>query len=107
MSLTPPPHARRSRPWAAAVAVALALAVATALLTGLAGGLARAGVVVPGGGAWLGPAVAGHALLMVCAFMGTVIGIERAVAVRHPLAFAGPLASGGACLLYTSDAADE
>lgn len=96
MSLTPPPHARRSRPWAAAVALALALAVATGLLTGLAGGLARAGVAVPGGATWLGPAVAAHALLMVCAFMGTVIGIERAVAVRHPLAFAGPLASGAA-----------
>jgi hypothetical protein len=28
---------------------------------------------------------------MICAFMGTVIGLERAVAVKHPLAFLGPL----------------
>jgi metal-sulfur cluster biosynthetic enzyme len=32
-------------------------------------------------------------LLMTCAFMGTVIALERAVAVKHPLAFLGPLAS--------------
>lgn len=92
----PMPRASRSPYLRPAVALALALAVATALLTGLAGGLVRAGLALPASTAWLGPAVAAHALLMICAFMGTVIGIERAVAVRHPLAFAGPLASGGA-----------
>ena len=69
-------------------------AVLLALLAGTAGGLVRAGIVLPASGAWLGQAVLGHAFLMICAFMGTVIGIERAVAVKHPLAFIGPLASG-------------
>jgi hypothetical protein len=33
---------------------------------------------------------------MTCAFMGTVIALERAVAVKHPLAFLGPVASARA-----------
>ncbi len=85
-----------------------ALVVLASLVAGIAGGLVRAGVGVPAAaGAWLGPAVAAHAFLMICTFMGTVIGIERAVAVKHPLAFAGPLASGGAglCLLAGRPAA--
>ena len=66
---------------------------------GIAGGLIRAGVALPGAPAgWLTPATASHAFLMICTFMGTVIGIERAVAVKHPLAFAGPFASGMAGL---------
>ncbi|KAF1049143.1 hypothetical protein [Xylophilus sp.] len=81
---------------AAPLRLALAPLVVVALAAGLAGGLARAGVGLPAAlaGDWLGPAAMAHAFLMVCAFMGTVIGVERAVAVRHPLAFAGPLASG-------------
>lgn len=76
----------------------LAVPVLLLLLAGLAGGLVRAGVPMPPplAGDWLGPAVAQHAFLMICAFMGTVIGIERAVAVKHALAFAGPLASAAA-----------
>jgi len=78
----------------------LALLVLVSLACGIAGGLLRAGVALPeAGGAWLGQAVAGHAFLMICSFMGTVIAIERAVAVRHPLCFAGPLASGAAGVL--------
>jgi hypothetical protein len=78
----------------------LTLAVLTSLVCGIAGGLLRAGVALPQASAvWLGQAVAGHAFLMICSFMGTVIAIERAVAVRHPLCFAGPLASGAAGLL--------
>lgn len=72
----------------------LAALVAAALLAGVAGGLVRAGVALPGGMVVASSAVVGHAFLMVCAFMGTVIAIERAVAVRHPAAFVGPLASG-------------
>ena len=78
----------------AAVRLALVLAVVASLLAGIAGGLARAGVSIPAADGWLSPAVTSHAFLMICTFMGTVIGIERAVAVKHPLSFAGPLASG-------------
>lgn len=56
---------------------------------GVSGGLVRAGVPVQ---AWP-EAVGGHAFLMVCAFLGTVIALERAVALRHPAALPGPLAS--------------
>ncbi|MCK9984252.1 MAG: hypothetical protein AzoDbin1_00724 [Azoarcus sp.] len=61
------------------------------LVVGVGAGLARLGADVPA----LASALAGwHAALMVCAFFGTVIGLERAVALGHPLAYAGPLASG-------------
>src|SRR6185436_20357120 len=72
-------------------------AVLATLVAGVVGGLVRAGLgMPPGAGGWLAPAVAAHAFLMTCAFMGTVIGLERAVALQHPLAFLGPLASAGA-----------
>lgn len=74
--------------------LAFALVALTSLAAGIAGGLVRAGVALPAQGSWLTPAVAAHAFLLICTFMGTVIGIERAVALKHPLAFAGPLASG-------------
>jgi len=67
------------------------------LLAGIAGGLVRAGVGAPAdAGSWLAPAVSAHAFLMICVFMGTVIGVERAVAIKHPFAFCGPFASAGA-----------
>lgn len=83
--------------------LAFAGLVAGALVAGIAGGLVRAGVAVPVAGA----AVAAHAFLMICAFMGTVIAIERAVAVKHPAAFAGPVASGlaGVAMLAGAPAA--
>lgn len=73
----------------------LALA-ALALVGGIAGGLLRVAVSLPGAGAatWPAHAAASHAALMIGAFLGTVIGIERAVALRHRLAFVAPLASG-------------
>jgi hypothetical protein len=79
----------------------LVAAVLLSLSCGIAGGLLRAGVVlpVPAASGWIGPAVAAHAFLMICTFMGTVIGIERAVAVKHRLAFTAPLASGLAGLV--------
>lgn len=84
---------RTRRPMA--LRLVLVLAVLVSLIAGIAGGLVRAGVSVPSGsGSWLNAAVASHAFLMICTFMGTVIGIERAVAVKHPLAYLGPLASG-------------
>jgi hypothetical protein len=83
--------------------------VALALLMGISGGLLRVGVVVGPGtpGEWLGRAALSHAALMICAFLGTVIGLERAVAVKLPVAFLAPLASalGGVCLLLGREAA--
>lgn len=70
--------------------------VALGLVTGLGGGLLRAGLAMPPAlaGPWLSAAVQFHAFLMVVAFMGTVIGLERAVAAKKPAAFLAPLASG-------------
>lgn len=78
--------------------LALAATVATALVCGVLGGLVRAGAALPAAmaGPWLVPAAALHAFLMVSCFLGTVIGVERAVALKHPLAFTAPLLSGAA-----------
>ncbi len=75
--------------------IAIAAGVATALATGIAGGLARLGVVAPFArdAAWLGHALLAHAALMICGFLGAVIGVERAVAVKLRLAWGAPLAS--------------
>lgn len=87
-----PPRARTAAP---GVLLLLALA-ALALLSGMAGGLLRAGVVVPRPltGDWLGHAALAHGALMICGFMGTVIGMERAVALKRWFAWLAPLASG-------------
>ncbi len=86
--------------WARPALIAL---VAFSLLTGLAGGLMRAGVPIIGWlpAAWVLPAASLHAALMVCGFLGTVIGIERAVALHAPWAFLAPVASalGAVCLM--------
>lgn len=75
------------------------------LVAGVFGGLLRAGAVPAAvGGDWLAAAAAGHAFLVICAFMGTVIAIERAVALRHALGFAGPAASAGAGLAWLGGA---
>ena len=79
------------------------------LAGGIAGGLWRLGVAVPDphSFAWTGQVLLVHAALMICGFLGTAIGIERAVAVKHRWAFAAPLASGtGAlCLVFGQQAA--
>ncbi|MEO6016150.1 MAG: hypothetical protein ABIP46_02765 [Polaromonas sp.] len=90
--------------WLAVVAPLLRIVLRTVLLSlvglsllaGLAGGLWRAGVSLPtpADAAWPGRALLAHAALMICGFLGTVIGIERAVAVKLRAAFAAPLASG-------------
>lgn len=73
------------------------------LVAGLAGGLVRAGVALPAplAAALPGGVAALHAALMVGAVLGTVIGIERAVALRARLAWTAPLLSlaGGVLLL--------
>ncbi len=68
-----------------------------ALASALAGGLVRLGVVVaapPAGIAW-------HGALMASAFFGTLISLERAVAMGRLWAYAAPLAcgTGGVLLL--------
>ena len=79
------------------------------LVGGIAGGLWRLGVAVPDplSFAAAGQLLLAHGALMICGFLGTVIGIERAVAVKHRWAFAAPLASGtGAlCLAFGQQAA--
>ncbi len=61
------------------------------LLTGVLAGLARLGVAVPDFGA----AQAGsHAALMIGAFFGTVISLERAVALGSPWSYLAPAAAG-------------
>lgn len=61
---------------------------AVALVAGIAGGLARLQVVPATS------AAAFHGVLMVSGFLGTVISLERAVALGARLAYAAPLASG-------------
>ncbi|HWI83048.1 hypothetical protein [Ramlibacter sp.] len=94
---------RRAAPGLAVARLVFVALVAICLLTGVAGGLLRLGVVIPATASseWLGRAGLAHAALMICAFLGTVIALERAVAVKLRAAFAAPLASalGGICLL--------
>ena len=85
----------------------LLVAIVAMLLAGIAGGLLRAGVVLPGIATtdWLGHAAAWHGALMVGGFMGSMIGIERAVALKHPLAWCAPVASSAAAVALLSGAA--
>jgi hypothetical protein len=61
------------------------------LLTGIWGGLARLGWTSPAPPAAL---VAAHGPLMVSGFLGTVIGLERAVALGKGWGYLAPLATG-------------
>lgn len=76
----------------------LLLAGAISLLAGLAAGEARLGALLPLSFVHL------HGPLMVCGFFGTVIGLERAVALGRPWAFAAPFATGGGGLLLLAGA---
>jgi hypothetical protein len=69
-----------------------ALLVAACLLAGIAGGLLRLGVGASAAD-WVGHAAVAHGMLMLSGFFGSVIGIERAVALKLRWAFAAPLAS--------------
>lgn len=68
--------------------VALGFAAA-ALVVGVLGGVARLGLggIAPEAAAW-------HGALMVSGFLGTVVSLERAIALGTRWAFAAPLASG-------------
>lgn len=72
----------------------LAAAVVASALAAISGGLLRAGVVLPG--TWWTSAAVDHAALMVGCFMGTVIAVERAVALRRPFAWIAPVLSAAA-----------
>jgi hypothetical protein len=76
--------------------------VVVSLVSGVFGGLARYGVAPSSfnGDAWLSQALLWHAGLMICGFLGTVIGIERAVALKLRAAFVAPLLSGTAGLCF-------
>lgn len=67
------------------------------LAFGIAGGLVRLGAAIPAPAG----AIALHGALMVSGFLGTVIALERAVALGRLWAFAAPFASGlgGICLV--------
>jgi len=71
---------------------------ALAMALGLWAGLARLGLTLPPSGM---PAVAEfHGAIMICGFLGTVISLERAVALGRWWSYAAPvLSSAGALLL--------
>jgi hypothetical protein len=95
--LAPP---RTSWPWRVGVA-ACALLAALNLLAGLSGGLARLG--------WQAPmaALQAHGAVMVCGFFGTLIALERAVALRRGPGLLAPLAAGsGGVLAWAAGRAD-
>jgi hypothetical protein len=78
--------------------VALLAAGGAALIAGLSTGLARAGI-----GGTPGPAAA-HGILMVLGFLGTLIALERAVALRARWSYLGPACSGVATVLVLAGA---
>ncbi len=71
--------------------VGLMLLVATLLLAALWAGLLRLGWRLPSWSAGLPQA---HGPLMVSGFLGALISLERAVALRRPWAYSGPALSG-------------
>lgn len=82
---------KRSRP--AVLSLAAALLAATNLVFGLGGGLARLGTLPAAAAGPTGAsAIALHGALMVCGFFGTLIALERAVALHR--GFAVPLLAG-------------
>jgi hypothetical protein len=91
-----------------AVGGPLAACIACALLAGIAGGLVRVGIVLPGAAAaaWLPHAALFHAALMTGAFFGTVIAVERVVAAKARAAWLGPFSSALAGIAFVAGAPD-
>ena len=71
---------------------------AAALIAGFWTGLTRIGIALPD----LGPLDAMHGALMISGFFGTLISLERAVALNRPVAYAAPALStvGALALLF-------
>jgi hypothetical protein len=79
-----------------ALVVLLAIGMAgVSLVAAVAGGLLMACPAPPPAAlpTWLLAGAASHAALMTGGFLGTMIGLERAVALGRPLAFSGPVLS--------------
>ena len=74
--------------------LALLLLAAACLASGVAGGLARLGFAIP-----VPAAAAFHGAIMTSGFLGTVISLERAVALGGRWAYAAPLLAGLGTLL--------
>jgi hypothetical protein len=70
------------------------------LLLGLTGGLARLGAGTPSPQS----AAAGHGVLMTLGFLGTLISLERAVALRHGWGYLAPVLSGSGGIAYVAGA---
>lgn len=92
--------ARRSAPLARLPLLALSM---VALLAGLSAGLLRIG--------WRLPAIQpglyiSHGPLMVCGFLGTLISLERAVAIGESWSYAAPALSGAGALALIASAPD-
>jgi hypothetical protein len=81
--------------------LALVALAAISLACGVAGGLLLIGVALPPHAA---AGALSHGALMTGGFLGTVIGIERAVALKRGDAFLAPLSSGVAAILAIAGA---
>ena len=79
-----------ARPGVASHRVPVLALAAASLLGGLAGGLARLGTGSPSPDG----AAAGHGVLMTLGFLGTLIALERAVALRRAWGYLAPILSG-------------
>ena len=85
------PAARRGRAVSRRGRLALLVLSILALLGGMWAGLERLGWALP----VFEPALpAAHGPLMVSGFLGTLISLERAVAIQEPWAYTAPLLSG-------------
>jgi hypothetical protein len=73
---------------------------AASLIAGFWTGLTRIGIALPG----LGPLDAMHGALMISGFFGTLISLERAVALNRPFAYAAPALSAMGALALLFDA---
>jgi hypothetical protein len=91
------PGSSRALRWGRVLLVPL---LGSLLVAGISGGLLRAGLLVAQS-SLVGQAAAQHAALMICAFFGAVVSLERAVALKARVAFAVPLGcvAGGMALL--------
>ncbi len=78
----------------------MALAL-VALFAGLWGGLVRLGLLAPG---TFAAAADQHGPLMALGFLGTLVSLERAVALSRPWVYAAPLAAGVGALLSLTHA---
>jgi len=74
---------------------------AAALVAGVLGGLARLGVPIA-----FPAAIVDHGALMTGGFLGTVISLERAIALGKPYAFGAPLCAGAGAMLVLAGARD-